>query len=325
MENNLNYVSAPLGITIHHRYGLHVTFTENLPHHFHLKVISGSNGLTAFDGDIPQSDTQKQIFRTIQTYFVPWHIIISKDGGTVYEADLNIVGKKVCMDATNASLRDLIAWMPIFARFRYLKNANVYVAMPQEWVPLFQPVYGVLHIIPKPIFNQNDYFAVYPLGIADDKDLNHCPVPYEETNPMVYAAKLFGIQFSTDDFPVLAKPASDSPDDSGKYICVSCDAASITEENRSSLEADFERTLANFKQNGFKVYKLGDGTLNCLADAEDTSALPFHKKLALLYNCNTFIGQENDYWTWIGWAYDKTIFLPGAEKPVTLVELLQGK
>lgn len=293
--NREHQIWAPLGIRINWHDGLNIRFPVS-ERSFHLKVTALNNGAVVWDCDVPPIAQQERIYRTAQTYNIPWQVEIRRaDGQRLFFWRADLAGRDVCLRFLTESLGDVIAWMAVADRFHRIYNCWMTIQMKREFIPLFAAIRPRFHFIEEAAFKAADYDAVFPLWPSEETKF--APVPYSRVNPFAYAQNLLAADNPLEIPALVEQPATVSRP-AGKYVCLMPGKGDT--ELCGMKTAEWEAVAAFLRENGYETVRLDD-------------TAPFLENLSLLQGAQFAIGVMTPL-LWLAWASKKNaVQLVGTE------------
>ena len=108
-------VEGLTGVRLDFNVGLRLQIPSG---NWHVNIRDGNSGIVCFDGDV--SDI---LLVSAEKYFIPWEIVLSLDGETVFTHRYSAEGQLVCFHYFETGLGDHIVL------FSYMENSGAFIVV----------------------------------------------------------------------------------------------------------------------------------------------------------------------------------------------------
>jgi glycosyltransferase involved in cell wall biosynthesis len=226
--------------------------------------------------------------RCFRRYFTPWRLLVTCNGQTVLDYQLNLQGQRVYIAFDSNSLGDTIAWIPYCLEFQKKHQCNVIVST--FFNDLFQAVYPELEFV-KPGEVVNNIMAQYAIGCFDFDNRAYSTAPWNQLSLQGIASSILGLQHKE------IRPRIHVPDDprpiEGKYICIAIE--STAQCKYWNNETGWQEVTKYLRDRGYGVVNL--------SPLKDFNLILNHLK-----HCEFFIGLPSGL-SWLAWAVQKKVVM----------------
>ncbi len=255
-------------------------------------------------------------------YFVRFGIEVWRGGESVFRHDYDAHGRDVLVRMEAGGLGDQIAWIGHAAAFAERHGCQVTCCVRPDLVPLLQPGFPDLRIVPVAEVDPERFYATYKVFVFyNDHELLWSPCDYRVVGLCHSAAYILGLPPQERRPAIAIEPGG--PPIEGRYVCIATQASG--QSKHWNNPHGWAEVIAFLKRAGYRVVCIdqsrvgGDGlSWNHIPHgAEDeTGARPLAERARWLRHASFFVGLSSGL-SWLAWAAGaKVVLISGFTHPM---------
>lgn len=243
-------------------------------------------------------------------WYIPWRILVKKDGKTVFDHCLDLNNREVCIHIPNGGLGDSIAWFSYAEPFMLKHNCKLTVCMDPDRSRLFRGQYPAFGWGQEHAWKTTPYYAVYHMGIFSP-DNENCSQPEDFRMKGLHhnAAAILGLPEK--DNPPRVGVSWNPVKGDGRYVCIASRASARCKEWLNP--AGWPSLVSWLKDKGYKVIDIDKeflrgydvipyGADNCTGSAD------LLERAKMIAGASFFIGVSSGL-SWLAWCCGTPVVL----------------
>ena len=307
-ENNFSLTDKS-GIRYDFRDGLRIMIPKDLGGEYHIVAEDAESRFRVVDTVLKAGGS----VMSCKKWFVPWDIVVTKDGKPVMEHTLDLKGKEVAIHIPKAGLGDTIAWFSYAEPFMEKTGCVLTCCMEKRFRVLFESEYPRIKWEDEDTWRHTPFYAVYHMGIyTPDNEFDHQPEDFRLNGLHHAAGLILGLGDSLADRPPrVAAIDPTMPVPANPYVCIATSASARCKEwlnpNGWPVVVDWLKTQ------GYNIVDIdrdfvhgGQGTLSGVVD--DTGDLDLRERVGVLKGAKAFVGVSSGL-SWLAWASGTPVVL----------------
>ncbi|WP_244131265.1 autotransporter strand-loop-strand O-heptosyltransferase [Burkholderia gladioli] len=293
---------GPLGIRFDFNFGARVSLPEQAGGEWevHLRDYSCDVGLFS----------TRMVAGTVSSakkFFVPFEIIVARDGKEVLRHRMDLKGRKVLVQFPVGTLGDLMGWFPYATRFQEVHGCELSVSMGAPIIELFKDEYPHIRFLTPEQVNTSDFYATYNIGLFfTDSKCEYQPYDFRYVGLHRTAGFILGVD--PKEFAPRLAIKDDTRPIPERYVVIA--TQSTTQSKYWNNVNGWRETIKFLKDNGYRVICIdqkavhGAGTTwNQIPHGceDQTGDRPLSERARWIKHADFFIGLSSGL-SWLAWA-----------------------
>lgn len=262
-------------------------------------------------------------------YFIPWRVVIEKNGSTVLNQLMTLKNKKVLIAMDTKPIGDNVSWLAHILEFSKRHECEVTVQTP--FANLFSKLYPHFNYVPSDTYQLNDsnFYASYKVqyGFSNEQNLNlnkllnknirlgYVPdisfwnqdeSPYHPNlKPLAeFGSSVLGLDF-VERRPIFETVKNERPIEK-KYVCISEFASGV--EKQWNNKIGWQTVVDELKKLGYEVISISKEKSDLKNITKRNGNFDLEDRIWYLQHCEFFIGVSSGL-SWLAWASNRKVVM----------------